>query len=99
MDMLTNSTLDRYPDMRVILSHAGGTLPYLISRIATPLEITLPALSRAEAGMTYDQVMGGFRKFYYDLALSSSPAVVRTLLDLVPHDQILHGVSAIQLAA
>jgi predicted TIM-barrel fold metal-dependent hydrolase len=92
MDMLSNSTLDKFGDVKVILSHAGGNLPYLISRIATPLEITAEPLAKAGSGMTHRQIMGGFRKFYYDLALSASPAVLKMLLELVPGDHILYGV-------
>ncbi|CAK7233765.1 hypothetical protein SBRCBS47491_008722 [Sporothrix bragantina] len=44
MDMIMMGTRSKYPDCKVILSHTGGTLPYLISRIATPLS-KAPALA------------------------------------------------------
>lgn len=93
MDMILKGTLVKYPDCKVILSHAGGALPYLISRIATPLRKTPNIAAKTVLGVTHDRVMENFRKFYYDLALSSSPAVLRMVLELVPHDHILYGVS------
>ncbi|KAJ5840237.1 uncharacterized protein N7525_005425 [Penicillium rubens] len=37
MDLLTSGILQDYPGCKIILSHAGGTLPYLIHRAATML--------------------------------------------------------------
>lgn len=56
LDMLSSGTLDEFPEVKVILSHAGGTLPYLISRVATPLSITNSMVSNAASGLTYDKV-------------------------------------------
>ncbi|RMD44246.1 hypothetical protein DV735_g845, partial [Chaetothyriales sp. CBS 134920] len=92
LDMLSNGTLDTYPDVKVILSHAGGSLPYLISRVATPLSIVNPLLSNAASGLTYDKITRGFKRFYYDLALSTSPTVINALFESgVPEDHITYG--------
>ncbi|KIX95711.1 uncharacterized protein Z520_08418 [Fonsecaea multimorphosa CBS 102226] len=91
MDMIMMGTLNKYRDCKVILSHAGGTLPYVISRIATPLSKTPDLAAKAAIGVTHDTVMDNFRSFYFDLALSSSPAVLNMLLELVPHGHILYG--------
>ncbi|KAG9570596.1 2-amino-3-carboxymuconate-6-semialdehyde decarboxylase, partial [Aureobasidium melanogenum] len=90
-DMLTQGTRLKYPACKVILSHAGGTLPYLISR-PTGLVRKMPdAAAKDRIGATYDEMMVGFQSFHYDLALSTSPAVLRLLLENVPHDHILYG--------
>ncbi|KAI1324743.1 amidohydrolase 2 [Xylariaceae sp. FL0255] len=91
MDMITSRTLLKYPDVKVILSHAGGALPYLISRIATPLRKTPDIAARWKAGADHQDVMRSFKRFYYDIALSSSPQVLAALLAMVPHDHILYG--------
>ncbi|KAL3444869.1 hypothetical protein BJX65DRAFT_297359 [Aspergillus insuetus] len=73
----------------VILSHAGEYLPYLISRVST-----VSRESPATVGMfgkSAAEVKEDFRSFYFDRGLSSSKAVLRMLLDLVPHDHILYG--------
>ncbi|KAH0175023.1 2-amino-3-carboxymuconate-6-semialdehyde decarboxylase, partial [Aureobasidium melanogenum] len=90
-DMLTQGTRLKYPACKVILSHAGGTLPYLISR-PTGLVRKMPdAAAKDRIGATYDEMMVGFQSFHYDLALSTSPAVLKLLLENVPHDHILYG--------
>jgi hypothetical protein len=42
-------------------------------------------------GKSAVEVKEDFRSFYFDLALFSSEAVLRMVLDLVPHDHILYG--------
>ncbi|KAI2623674.1 hypothetical protein GGS21DRAFT_533688 [Xylaria nigripes] len=91
MDMILSRTLHKYPNVKVILSHAGGTLPYLITRFATPLRKTHDFAAKWMTGTTYEDAMDSFQKFYFDLALSSSPQVLSTLLAMVPHDHILFG--------
>lgn len=95
MDMILMGTRRKYPDCKVILSHAGGSLPYLVSRLATPLRATPNFAASAAMGTNHDQAMASFRSFHYDLALSASPQVLDILLKLVPHDHILFGVSII----
>ncbi|ERT03336.1 hypothetical protein HMPREF1624_01648 [Sporothrix schenckii ATCC 58251] len=91
MDMIVMGTRAKYPGCKVILSYAGGTLPYLISRIATPLSKTPAVAASYAVGVTHRRVMDDFRSFYYDLALSASPAVLDMALKTIPHDHILYG--------
>lgn len=93
MDMILQGTRQKYSGCKVILSHAGGALPYIISRITTPLGKTPDLVAKAMVKATEKSIMDDFRSFYYDLALSSSPAVLRMVIDLVPHDHIIYGVS------
>ncbi|KAI9927606.1 hypothetical protein MW887_003226 [Aspergillus wentii] len=91
MDMITSRTRAKYPDCKVILSHAGGTLPYIISRSVIPLSKTPDIAASRRMGTTHDEAVAAFRSFHYDLALSASPQVLDLLLKVVPHDQILYG--------
>lgn len=91
VDLISTNTKRSYPNCKVILSHAGGTLPFLISRVSTvPRE---EATTARVFGKTSEDIMEDFRSFYFDLALSSSPAVMRLLLELIPHDHIVYGES------
>jgi len=92
VDMITARTLKRYPGVKVILSHAGGTLPFLISRLAAPLRKTPGVVASWVTGTGHDEALQAFRSFYYDVALSTSPQVLRTLLDLVPKSHVVYGV-------
>lgn len=92
VDMITSSTRVKYPNCTVILSHAGGALPYLISRVVEPLKRTPDAAAQKTLGTTAVQAWKDFQSFHYDLALSASPQVLRMALDVIPHDHILYGV-------
>ncbi|KAL3255841.1 hypothetical protein ABHI18_008022, partial [Aspergillus niger] len=78
-----------FPDCKIILSHAGGTLPYLISRLTTVTKDPEMEYKPYERGP--NEMVEDFKSFYFDLALSSSPAVLTLLLSLVPHDHIVYG--------
>ena len=92
MDMILSRTLQKFPNVTVILSHAGGTLPYIITRLSTPLRRTPDVAANWRVGTSFEDARETYRKFYYDVALSSAPQVLQTLLDTVPHDHILFGV-------
>ncbi|OOQ89684.1 putative 2-amino-3-carboxymuconate-6-semialdehyde decarboxylase [Penicillium brasilianum] len=91
MDMIINGTRLKYPACKVILSHAGGALPYLISRVTTPMKKAPDFAVSLRTGTAHDKSMDSFRSFHFDLALSSSPQVLDMLLKMVPHDHILFG--------
>ncbi|KAL3444393.1 hypothetical protein BJX65DRAFT_319998 [Aspergillus insuetus] len=91
MDMIVNGTRQKYPSCKVILSHAGGALPYLISRVTVPMCKAPDFAVSHRMGTTHGKSMEAFRSFHFDLALSSSPQVLDMLLKLVPHDHILFG--------
>ena len=73
----------RFPDVRFIWSHAGGTVPFLAGRI------------EGASNNAKDRLPNGFiaeiRKFYYDLAGASNRGAVASLLELVKPSQILFG--------
>jgi 6-methylsalicylate decarboxylase len=73
----------RYPGIRFIWSHAGGTAPFLASRI--------DGASRNAKDQMPDGFMRTLKTFYYDLAGASNAGAVSSLLQLVPPSQILFG--------
>jgi predicted TIM-barrel fold metal-dependent hydrolase len=83
--LLFSGTLERYPDIRFILSHAGGTVPYLAWRIS--LGQWLPGISEKvpQGVITY------IRRLYYDTALSTSRYTLRSLQELIDISHILFG--------
>jgi hypothetical protein len=64
MDMIMMGTRRKYPVCKVILSHAGGALPYLISRSATPMRKAPNFAANYIAGTTYERQMEDFRSMY-----------------------------------
>ncbi|KAJ5708138.1 amidohydrolase family protein [Penicillium malachiteum] len=89
VDMIITNTKRTFPACKVILSHAGGTLPYLITRMST---VSKEAVATARIyGKLSEEIMEDFRSFYFDLALSSSAAVLRLVLEVIPNDHLLYG--------
>lgn len=84
--MLLSDTLSLVPDCKIILSHAGGTLPYLIDRVAGMLPHTPFAV-----GKTTGQILELAKTFYSDTALSSNPVVLELLLKFVGKEHVLFG--------
>ncbi|MGZ4791357.1 MAG: amidohydrolase family protein [Ilumatobacteraceae bacterium] len=82
-NMLLSGTLARFPDIRWIVPHAGGALPFLASRIAG-ISASLGAADPAA-------IVAQLRRLHYDLAGSANTLVVATLLAFVNHSQILYG--------
>lgn len=76
---------DRWPDIKFIFSHAGGSMPFLIERFEV--------LARAPqaARMMPNGVRNALRRFYYDTAQASNPAAMGALRDLVEPSQIVFG--------
>jgi predicted TIM-barrel fold metal-dependent hydrolase len=85
VDLIITNTKRDFPDCKVILSHAGGTLPILFNRAANG--VALVSKGEKDAQEFIQDVM----TFYFDLALSTSSNVLDTLLKHFPHDQLLYG--------
>jgi len=74
----------KFPDIRWIFSHSGGTLPFLTGRF-----IRL-ANERKPANLP-DGPLPEFGKFYYELAQGNTPGQIAALLKMVSISQVLYG--------
>jgi len=85
-NLIMGGTIDRFPDIRFILPHAGGTLPYFAWRFAsTPIiDPTMPQWSRADFAEK-------LRHFWYDTALSSGPTTMGALKTVADPHKIVFG--------
>lgn len=97
-NLIYMGTMDRYPTIQYILSHGGGTIPYLAWRIALAeyqQEGQRPPIIKS----LYDFIiMKGphsglniLKKLYYDTALTASPYALRSLQALVGSQRIVFG--------
>lgn len=91
-DLILSNTKRDNPDCKIILPHAGGTLPWIFPRSTTLLR-GLPSDRMPLHGKTYEDVWADFRSFYFDIALSQSHEGLDLLLKRVPEDHILYGES------
>ena len=84
VNLVLNGVLRRYPNVRVILSHAGGYLPY----VAPPVVRAAPF---APPGTDAETVAADLRRFYFDTALSSAHTTLRALLEFAEPGHVLFG--------
>ncbi|GAA2349183.1 amidohydrolase family protein [Streptomyces violaceusniger] len=83
LNLISSGTLDRCPDLSIILSHGGGFLPYAAGRAASA--------GRQGEGPDEAAVQRALRRFFYDTALPLSPYATPTLLAAADPARILYG--------
>ncbi len=82
--ILFSGVATKYPDIRWIFSHAGGTLPLLTARLEVLQGIKKdPRLPEGPLPV--------LRKFYYELAQGNTQAQIAALLKMAPLSQLLYG--------
>jgi predicted TIM-barrel fold metal-dependent hydrolase len=84
--LLFTGTAARYPNIRWIFSHGGGTFPFLLSRFVREEQTQKNIAQRLPRGLMYE-----VRKFYYDTAQANTPGALDALLEMVPASQVLYG--------
>jgi 6-methylsalicylate decarboxylase len=81
--LVRNGIRRRYPNIRFILSHAGGFVPYASHRMAVAI--------MGDIGRSLADSLDDFASFYFDTALSSSAAALPTLLAFAKPGHITFG--------
>jgi predicted TIM-barrel fold metal-dependent hydrolase len=84
--LLFSGTAERYPNIRFIFSHAGGTMPALIERFRNA--------HRANPKLTEAMPRGAesyIKSFHYDTAQAANSMALGALLQLVPVSQVMFG--------
>jgi 6-methylsalicylate decarboxylase len=79
-NLVYTGTLRRFPDVRVVVPHAGAAIPALAARIG-----------RFADGSRPDDVLAQLRRLYFDVAMSVNQHALATLLTLANRDRILFG--------
>lgn len=86
-ELIAAEALQAYPRISMIVSHLGGTLPWVANR----LSMLDTFASRLGPGRTREPVRDQLRRIYYDVALSATPATLRLAADVVGIDRLLYG--------
>ena len=84
--LLVNGTFSRFPDIRFIFCHAGGTVPMVAARTTAFVDRHEEIAHRLPNGAVFE-----LRKLYYDIANSTNPSSMAALMNLVPTSQMLFG--------
>ncbi|HEX5504623.1 MAG TPA: amidohydrolase family protein, partial [Thermomicrobiales bacterium] len=82
--LLCGGVLERHPDLRVILAHGGGALPYLRGRLDHGDRVRPETRARAAAPLD------GLRRLYYDTIVFDTRAL-RYLVETVGAAQVVLG--------
>ena len=84
--LLVNGVLHRYPDVRFIVPHSGGTVPILAGRIKD----RFPNDAK-HAEYIPDGVWPALQKLHYECAHGTYPMQLAALTKFVPASQLLFG--------
>lgn len=86
--LLFEGAAGRFPDIRWIFSHGGGTMPFLLSRF-TRAEAALPPEERAKKFP--DGLLATIRRFHYDTAQANHKGALDAVLHVTDVSQVLFG--------
>ncbi|MFF0740297.1 amidohydrolase family protein [Streptomyces sp. NPDC004111] len=90
MNLVLSGTTAGHPDIRFVLSHGGGFVPYAAHRIALSLE-GHQQVTGVQPVMDHETVLAELRRFYFDTALSANPDTLPTLLTFADPTRITFG--------
>lgn len=87
MNLVVSGSLERYPNIRFIMAHAGGAAPYIAARLDEQGQRFDPRLKeRAPKGVLYY-----LKTLYYSTAQATSNYSLSALLKLVDSSRVLFG--------
>ncbi|MBM7517509.1 amidohydrolase family protein [Nocardioides nitrophenolicus] len=93
--LVLSGALEKYDGIRWILSHAGGFLPYIAHRVLLTMIRDEPRLAQAKAMVARkrerERRLDVLRRFYFDVALSSTPHALPSLLSFADPTHVLYG--------
>ncbi len=85
--LVFSGTASRYPDIRWIFSHSGGTMPFLLSRFTRhEIDMKEKANERVPKGVMYE-----LKRFHYDTAQGNHAGALAALMKIVTPSQVLYG--------
>jgi aminocarboxymuconate-semialdehyde decarboxylase len=99
--LAAGGVLDRFPDLKLLLAHAGGYAPYAVARMdkaagAFPPDTASPPPYKGKpeyAAPAEKPPSAYLRSFYYDCC-TFRPENLRFLVDMVGVDRVLFGTDA-----
>ena len=84
INMVLQGVPRRFPNLKLILAHGGGFLPYAAYRVATLASVIDQKVSDAD-------ILDGLSSFYFDTGLASSPTSLPALLKFARPGHVLFG--------
>jgi len=88
--LIFSGVFERHPGLNLVLSHGGGTLPYLGGRLDLAYHAPKHEANPACRANITKPPSHYLPQFYYDTVVAS-PASLRFLIDLVGADRVMFG--------
>jgi aminocarboxymuconate-semialdehyde decarboxylase len=88
--LIFSGVLERHPHLHIVLSHGGGTLPYLAGRLDLAYHAPKHEANPQCRAHIVKPPSHYLRHLYYD-TVNASPASLRFLIDLVGADRVMFG--------
>lgn len=85
-NLILSGTLDRYPDIKLIVPHGGATLPVLLDRIVWTAGM-MPNMT----DMKQEAIRAAFGRLYFDLADAPTPRQLPALRTFADSAHLLYG--------
>jgi predicted TIM-barrel fold metal-dependent hydrolase len=93
--LVLSGSLEKYDGIRWILAHAGGFIPYISHRVMLTMLLgeskPRQAMALARRKQESERRLGLLRRFHFDVALSSTPAALPSLLSFADPSRVLYG--------
>ena len=94
--LIFGGVTQRFPDIRFILSHGGGSMPFLIERFLSGSQAEfVPGVitegAKVPMNVPANGTLNELRRMYYDTATISNPVAMRALKSVVTPSQIMFG--------
>jgi predicted TIM-barrel fold metal-dependent hydrolase len=83
VNLIHTGTLQRFPDVRFIVAHGGGTAPFLAQRIGM--------MEGHRGAKNVTNVIPMLRSLYYEIASTTGRSALRSLQELADPEHILWG--------
>jgi aminocarboxymuconate-semialdehyde decarboxylase len=83
--MIFDGFFDRFPDLKIIASHGGGTLPYLVGRFEKGDDVEIPSRRRMQRKPT-----DYLRHIYYD-SITYDLGALQYLISVAGGEHVLLG--------
>lgn len=85
-NLIFSGARDRFPDIRFILAHNGGAVPYLSWRVSLA-----PLIDKRFQSFTQASILSAIRSFYYETAQAAGPGPMAALAEVADPERILLG--------
>ena len=85
-NLLWNGTFGKFPNIRWIMPHGGGTVPFLAYRISA-----MDQRPKVRDKLPGGSVAGALRSLYYDVAAMTHPAPLKALMEIADPSHVVFG--------